>query len=160
MSLRPDRRIIDEDGSFFFNPSSTATRGGVCSLVTVGSGSAMDDGAALVDYVANPSGITPVGVLIQDVVNDDLTQQKQNYLRDEVQANGKVSLVTKGTFVTDHIYPGQTITAGQNAYVVHSGYLSNSDSIVTDHSTSKRRVGTFLSSKDEEGFAKVTINIP
>ena len=158
MALRGDRRVIDEDGGWFSN--AVQERGGIVSVVTAGSGAAMDDAAALVDYVANPSGISPVGVLMQDVVNKDLTQTKQNNLKQERQVGGKVHLVTKGTVVTDWLYPGQTPVAGDNAYVVHSGYISNTDSIVTDSSDSNRKIGKFDSVKDENGFAKISVNIP
>jgi len=158
MTLKGDRRVIDEDNSYFSN--AVQTRGGVASIVTVGSGAAMDDANAVVDYVADPSGITPVGLYLQDVVNKDLTQTPQNHYKQERQVGRKIQLLTKGTVVTDTIYPGQTIAAGDICYVVHSGYLSNTDSIVTDHSASNRKIGKFDSSKDENGFAKVSINIP
>lgn len=158
MALKGDRRVLDEDLDRFSN--AVQNRGGVASVVTVGSGAAMDDANSVVDYVANPSGISPVGIYLQDVVNKDLTQTPQNHYKQERQVGGKIQILTKGTVVTDTIYPGQTIAAGDIAYVVHSGYLSNTDSIVTDDGTSNRKVGKFESSKDENGFAKVSINIP
>ena len=87
MNLRTDRRHVDSDIGYFM--TSVATRGGIVSIVTTGSGAAMDQVEAEVGYVANPSGVQPVGVLMDDVVNLDLTRQHINWHKSEVQVNGK-----------------------------------------------------------------------
>jgi len=51
MALKTDRSTLQTDISFFMNEA--ATRGGVVSLSTGGSGAAMDQGAALVTYAAH-----------------------------------------------------------------------------------------------------------
>ena len=121
----------------------------------------MDQGAALVTYSAVPSGAVPVGLLVNDMVNIDLTRQHLNQHKDEVQKGGKVTLLTKGYVVTDML-EGTSPSAGDPAYLAHSGRLAVSDlsSDDTDADGSTRVVGRFLSSVDQDGYAKVFIDLP
>ena len=123
MALKSDRSVLDTDISFFMNEA--ATRGGIASVSTGGSGAAMDQGEALVTYAAVPSGKVPVGLLLNDMVNIDLTRQHLNQHKDEVQKGGKVTLLRKGYVVTDNIQGSPS--AGDPAYVAHSGNLAASD---------------------------------
>lgn len=159
MALKTDRSTLDTDISFFMNEA--ATRGGVACLSTGGSGAAMDQGAALVTYAALPSGKVPVGLLLNDMVNIDLTRQHLNQHKDEVQKGGKVTLLRKGYVVTNNL-EGASPTAGAPAYVAHSGNLATSDlsNDDTDADGSTRLVGRFLSGVDEDGYAKVYIDLP
>jgi len=154
MALRPDNDVRADDISFYCNDTSS-TRGGVAVLSTGASGVALDNGSAVVTYATDPSGKVPMGILMQDMVNYDLTTREPNYFKDEVQTGGKVRLATQGWVVTDKIYPGVTPAAGDNAYVTTSGLFINSV-------TSNRHplVGQFLSSKDEDGYAKVRFSLP
>ena len=158
MALKSDRNEVETDISFFMN--EVATRGGIASISTVGSGAAMDQGGALVTYAALPSGKIPVGLLVNDMVNIDLTRQHINQHKDEVQKGGKVTLLRKGYVVTNNI-EGTTPTAGAPAYVAHSGNLSIADlsNDDTDADGSTRVVGRFLSTVDEDGYAKVYIDL-
>ena len=153
MALKSDRNELQTDISFFMN--ETATRGGVVSVSTGGSGSAMDQGAALVTYTA-ASGKAPMGILLNDMVNLDLTRQHINQHKDEVQKGGKVTILRKGYVVTNNI-EGTTPTAGAQAFPAHSGNLSITD-IVGDGTGSA--IGRFLSTVDQDGYAKVEINLP
>ena len=158
MALKSDRSTLQTDISFFMNEA--ATRGGVASISTGGSGVSLDNGAAVVTYGAVPSGKVPVGVLLNDMVDIDLTRQHLNQHKDEVQKGGKVSLLTKGWVVTNSLQG--TPAAGDLAYLGHSGNiatedLSNDDS---DSDGSSRVVGRFLSSVDQNGYAKVFIDLP
>ena len=72
------------------------------SISTGGSGASMDNGSAVVTYAALPSGKVPVGLLLNDMVNIDLTRQHHQH-KDEVQKGGKVTLAQKGTFVTNNL---------------------------------------------------------
>ena len=159
MALKTDRSTLDTDISFFMNEA--ATRGGVACLSTGGSGAAMDQGAALVTYAALPSGKVPVGLLLNDMVDIDLTRQHLNQHKDEVQKGGKVTLLRKGYVVTNNL-EGANPTAGAPAYVAHSGNLATSDlsNDDTDADGSTRLVGRFLSGVDEDGYAKVYIDLP
>lgn len=154
MALKPTRNIVADDISYFM--TTTASRGGVVCMSTVGSGDAMDDGAAVVAYAASPSGKLPVGILMNDVVNLDLTRQKINPYKDEVQVNSKVTLTTIGEVTTDMLVPGITVAVNDPAYLGSSGLLTNVD---TNESASPI-VGVFKSKKDEDGFAKVFVNLP
>jgi hypothetical protein len=154
MALKSDRKHIDSRIDFFMN--ETAERGGIVSISTVGSGAATDQAAQLATYNANPSGAKPLGVLMGDMVNVDLTRQKLNPYKEEVQIGGKVTIWEKCEVVTNRIQPGITVTAGQTAYLHASGYLSNTNHL--DHSNNV--VGRFMSTKDENGYAKVAVNLP
>lgn len=155
MALKPDRDVQASDITFFCN-DTTASRGGLACLSTVGSGIAMDQSNAVVTYKAVPSGGKPIGILLNDVVNLDLTRQRQNVHKDEVQTGSKVTLMTRGWVVTDQVYPGITVSAGDTAYVQHSGKLANTSL----GAAATPAVGMFISSKDEDGYAKVFINLP
>ena len=161
MALRPDRIINDTTVEHFMN--ATAERGGiVCYAVAsphAASGAAMDLSENTVAYADDASGQAPRGVLLNDVVNLDLTRQHSNWHKDEVQVGGKVTVAPQATILTDWIYPGQTVTPGQVAYVADSGYISNTDLTNDDGSTHDRVVGSFVTGKDEDGFARVRVNI-
>jgi hypothetical protein len=151
MALRPDRNEHLTDLSFFMN--ETAERGIIVVHSTGGSGAAMDDSNAKVIAPATTvSGKNPAGLLLNDVVNLDLTRQHINFHKDEVQQGNKVLLLRRGTVVTDQI--SGTPTVGAKAYFVVGGTISasNQDSLST-------QVGRFLSIKDADGYAKVEINI-
>ena len=158
MALKTDRSTLQTDISFFLNEA--ATRGGIACLSTGGSGAAMDQGAALVTYAANPSGKIAVGLLLNDMVNIDLTRQHLNQHKDEIQKGGKVTLLQKGTVVTSNI-EGTDPNAGDVAYLAHSGNIASSN-IGGDSTVSGARlvVGRFLSDIDEDGYAKVYIDLP
>ena len=72
MALKGDRHELDTDISFFMN--ETGNRGVVVSLSTGGSGAAMDSSVALCTIAAEASGAEPLGILLNDVVNIDLTR--------------------------------------------------------------------------------------
>jgi hypothetical protein len=85
-----------------------------------------------------------------------------------MQKGGKVTLLKKGWVVTNLIDPGVTIAGGDRAVVGPSGYISNSNSNSGAAATTLNRktrgagliVGQFDSLKDEDGYAKVSINLP
>lgn len=148
MALKPDRIEHLTDISFFMN--TVAERGGVVSFVTGGVGVSMDDADAVVAYAAAASGSVPAGVLLNDVVNLDLTRQHINWHKDEVQVGGKVTLLRIGQVTTDLVNGNPS--AGDSAYVGPSGTISTT-------STNAVKIGTFLSGKDADGYAKVSVNI-
>jgi len=151
MALRPDRTELQTDLSFFMN--ETAERGLVVIISTVGSGAAMDDSSAVVAIPgAADLGKHPAGLLLNDVVNLDLTRQHINFAKDEVQQGGKVLLLRRGFVVTNQI--SGSITLGEQAYFHVNGQLTSA----TAYSGSTV-VGRWLSTKDADGYAKVDINI-
>lgn len=154
MSLKADRRIVHDTFDYFCN-DTTASRGSVVSVSTVGSGAGMDQSAMVCTVRGSSSGATPIGILMNDVVNYDLTRQKLNSYKDEVQSGSKVTITMKGELVTDKV-AAVTITAGDSAYLSSSGVLTN----VNGGAANTPRVGTFMTKRDEDGFARVNVNLP
>jgi hypothetical protein len=152
MALKADRHEFQTDISFFMN--EVADRGGVvCHDTTLGSGAAMDQGVAKVVYASAPSGKVPLGILLNDVVNIDLTRQKLNPYKNEVQKGSKVTILRKGYVVTDRILGA--VTGPSNVFLAHSGLMSATD-VIGGSSV----LGQFMSAKDQDGYAKVEINLP
>jgi hypothetical protein len=119
----------------------------------------MDSSANVVTYVANPSGKVPIGILLNDMVNIDLTRQHINWHKDEVQKGGKVTILRKGYVLTNRISTSGTPAAGDKAYVADSGLISTSARALTLDAGAVA-VGRFLTAKDSDGYAKVEINLP
>ena len=160
MALKADRYELQTDISFFYN-AGTVTRGGVVVHGTAGSGAAMDQGVNLVEYkAAIAEGSVPVGILLNDVVNKDLTRTHLNQHKDEVQKGGKVTVLRKGYVVTNNIEG--TPSAGDIAYVHNNGNISNGASIAVGAlaASGNLAIGRFMTSKDEDDYCKVEINLP
>jgi hypothetical protein len=150
MALKSDRYELQTDISFFYN-EGVATRGGVVVHDTVGTGAAMDQGVNLVKY--DVAGGVPVGILLNDVVDKDLTRTHLNVYKDEVQKGGKVTVLRKGWVVTNAV--DGTPVAGSGAYV--STTVAGN---VTDASDQGAKIGTFVSGVDADGYCKVEVNLP
>ena len=149
MALKSDRYELQTDISFFYNDAAT-TRG--CLVAhggTAGTGAAMDQGANL---CVKSTSAAPLGILLNDVVDKDLTRTHLNQYKDEVQKGGKVTILRKGYVVTNAI-DGSPV-AGSGAYL--SGSSAGNISMVV----SGTKIGAFLSSKDEDGYCKVEVNLP
>ena len=155
MALKADRHELDVDISFFMN--ETAEKGQIVVLSTVGSGAAMDQGKALVTVAEATTSNVVAGVLLNDVVDLDLTRQHINFHKDEVQKGGKVSILKKGYGVTDQIEG--TPTAGALAFMddADTGKFAVAASV---DDTEYTAVGRFMSTKDEDGYCKVEVNLP
>lgn len=156
MALKPHRRYnrADTDISFFLN--ETAERGLILTFSTMGSGQALDQSQALLTVSANPSGKVPAGILLNDMVDVDQSRYKLNEYKDEVQKGGKVTVAKRGEFLTNRLAPGIAPTTAQVAYLVGSGLISNASTNVTLHPP----IGRFTSTVDEDGYAKVELNLP
>lgn len=158
MALKADRYEESTDISFFYN-AGTATRGGVACYEQVGaSGAAMDQGANLVSYQTATTSDVPVGILLNDVVNKDLTRTHLNQYKDEVQKGGKVTVLTRGWVVTSNI--DGTPSAGNVAYASNS--VAGNLSTTADDATGSGNlaIGRFMSKKDADGYCKVYVNLP
>ena len=172
MALKPDRRILEgTDISFFMN--QTAERGVAVALSSAGSGIAMDDVNSYVALPTTPygSGQYIIGILMNDVVSGDLTKFHLNYQRDEVQIGGKVSVCRRGFVVTNMLqgspaggqgaYVGGVGTDGKltgiAAYTVQAALPASLGAAWTGGAIT--RVGTWLTSKDADGFAKLDVNL-
>ena len=156
MALKADRNGLDVDISYFYN-AGTAERGGIVSIASAGSGAAMDQAGAKVEYKQGAASVIPVGVLLNDVVNLDLTRQHINWHKDEVQKGGKVAILKKGYVVTNMV-EGTPNTAGEPACIDDGGATGKFEPC--DGSSTDVRVGRFMSLADEDGYYKVEINLP
>jgi len=156
MALKTDRYEAVTDISYVMD--QTAQRGGMACQQTAGSGAAMDQAVNVARYIAaSPSCNMPLGILLNDVVNLDLTRQHLNFHKDEVQLGSKVTLLKQGWVVTNWIHPQVTITAGERIYVGTSGYLTNA---IVDSVTHPYSVGRFDGTVDSDGYCKVWVNLP
>ena len=115
---------------------------------TAGSGAAMDQG---VNLCVKSTSAAPLGILLNDVVDKDLTRTHLNQYKDEVQKGGKVTILRKGYVVTNNVTGSPS--AGDTAYQCETtaGNVATSGTNV---------VGSFLSSEDSDGYAKVEVNLP
>lgn len=164
MALKGDRREEVVDVSFFCN--DVVTRGAVLVYgpgggsgtgVTAGSGIALDDANQVASVAGNPSGLIPAGLILNNQVSIDQTRQHINYQRDEMIAGGKCALLRKGWVVTNNITG--TPVGGNKAYLTANGNLTPTKSS-TGGTAATPIVGEFMSSLDQDGYAKVSINLP
>ena len=158
MALKGDRYEAIQEIAFFMD--AVAERGGCVTQLTAGSGAALDQSTHAVSYAASPSGYTPMGILLNDMVNLDLTRQHINFHKNEVQKGGKVTVLREGWVVTNMIYPGVTPAAQDACYVSLSGYLSTSAESDESSAGASKAIGRFESTKDEDGYAKVYVKLP
>ena len=152
MALKNDRKVLNNGTDIHWYLNEVAERGIIVTHENAGSGAAMDDANATVQIPTGTGDGVPAGLLMCDMVNIDPTRQHLNEHQDEVQLGGKVTVLTHGWVVTDQIRSGQTPTAGDDAYMFTNGELTVTGGFY--------KVGKFLSSLDEDGYAKVEINLP
>lgn len=158
MALKGDRQYVFGGIDHFV--FGNLERGGIVSYNGTASGVAMDSAVNTVGYAAAPSGVRPAGILMQDVDGvTNLTKQHINYYKDVVPTGGKAFVLKQGEVTTNMIYPGHNPVPGSPAYVIHSGLIGITDS-VADGQSASRKVGQFVTGKDESGFAKLIINLP
>jgi len=153
MAMKPGRKYTSgTDIHYFMN--EVAERGILVThdATTTGVGEAMDDANAVVQIPTGTGDGEPAGILVNDVVNLDLTRQHINWHKDEVQLGGKVTVATHGWLVTDQIATGITPKAGDPLYFVADGLLTNA--------AGSPQVGKFLSGLDSDSYAKVEVNVP
>jgi hypothetical protein len=153
MALKPDRYEHRTDISYFM--TDVAERGIIVVHDTAGSGAAMDSSKAKVKIPATVSGSLPVGLLLNDVVNLDLTRQHINFHQDEMQSSGKVTLLREGFVVTNKV--SGTPTVGAPAYYNLAGEVTTTQT--TAGSYSQPSIGRFLSVKDTDGYIKIDVHI-
>jgi len=158
MALKADRYEFQTDISFF-SDSAVATRGGVVVHDgTTASGAAMDQGVNKVMEEAVTADSIPVGILLNDIVNKDLTRTHINHYKDEVQLGGKVTVLRKGWVVTNRVTHTPAISVGDVAYACHitKGNIRGD----SPGNSGDLAIGRFLTGKDEDGYCKVEVNLP
>lgn len=152
MALKPTRVTIPGGDSVAYFMNEVAERGCVVIWDTSSTGlGGLDDPNAVVKLPPN-SGGTPVGVLMNDVVNKDLTRTHLNAHKDEVQVNGKVTVLKKGTVQTNMIAAGVSPVAGNSAYYTTNG-------VFTTDVVAGALVGKFASAKDADGYVVVDVRL-
>lgn len=158
MALKADRFEEATDISYFYT-AGTATRGGVvCLDLLSASGAAMDQGDNTVSYQAAAATDVPVGILLNDVVNKDLTRTHMNWYKDEVQKGGKVTVMTRGYVVTDSV--DGTPVPGNVAYASDTVAGNISTTAADATASGNLAIGRFMSAMDADGYCKVQINLP
>ena len=157
MALKGDRYLAITRIDYFMD--QVASKGGVVVLKTAGSGSALDQQAAEVEYAASPSGARPMGVLLDNMVNLDLTRTHMNCQKTDQQKGSKGGLVNEGWVPTNMLEGTGILPAGGNtAYLGMSGLLTTATTGAGGYSNPM--VGTFESSRDEDGYVKVYVKLP
>jgi hypothetical protein len=155
MALKPDRYHVESEIGYFCN--DVTNRGVLLVFGSSGSGAALDQTAAIAALPGTGvSTLKPLGVLMNDMVNVDLTKFHMNFYKDVMPVGGKCTLWKKGWVVTDQVVSGVTPVAGDPAYLGPLGQFTNTQ----PGGNAGAQVGRFLSAKDEKGFAKVEVNLP
>lgn len=155
MALRPDRdyNAIDDISHFWAKSpvAATSEKGGIASVKTAGSGVSLDDKTNEVDYVANPSGAVAMGVMLADVKTYTGNRWYRNFHNGEVLPGEKCCLIRKGWVVTNAV--SGTPAAGAAAYLAENGNVS------ATQMTGAPKVGRFETTKDENGFVKLFVDL-
>jgi hypothetical protein len=152
MGLKP-LRVETERSTIQYFLNETAERGLVVIYDTSSSGLGdMDDAGHLVKKPTDSGGV-PVGVLMNDVVDLDLTRQRLNWHKDEVNKNSKVDILMGG-MVRTNMLTGANPIPGSGAYFTTNGYIT-----MTAGGTNSQ-IGRFHSAKDADGYADVYVNLP
>ncbi len=154
MALKMDRQIDAWELGFFLN--EVAEAGSVVCISTAGSGISLDNVNSVATVAAAASGSKPLGILLEDFVNVDQSRQSVNWHKHQAQIGSKASIATEGWLVTNKIFG--TPAAGNLAVVAASGTISGV-AIGTLSTAAQPVIGRFLSSKNEDGYAKVKIKL-
>jgi|TARA_B100001094_G_scaffold89741_2_gene85721 hypothetical protein len=158
MALKADRYELQTDISFFYNDVAKSRGGVLVHDSTTASGAAMDQGVNLVKYKTAASTDIPVGILLNDVVDKDLTRTHLNQHKDEVQKGGKVTVLRKGYVVTNMITGTPNVGGVAYACDINAGNISVG--AVSAAASGALGIGRFMTDADEDGYAKVEINLP
>lgn len=149
MALKPDRIELADGSRIKYFMVETAERGGIVNLDAPG-GAGMDNPASTVSVPLGASG-NPAGVLMNDVVDLNLTRQHINWHQDQVQVGNKVDVLVRGVVRTDQLKTGDTPSAGDPAYY-------DTDGEFTTTATSDQ-VGVFQGPKDADDYVEVEVNV-
>jgi len=149
MALKPDRIELPDGSRIKYFMNVVAERGIIVNVDTPG-GEGMDDPTSTVSLPVGPSG-NPAGVLMNDVVNLNLTRQHINWHKDEVQIGNKVDLLIRGVIRTNMVFTGDTPAAGDPAYYRNSGEFTTT--------SGSSQVGRFISELDADLYVEIEVNV-
>lgn len=152
MALKPDRIELGNGSRIKYFMNAVAERGIVVVFGST-SGEGMDDPDSVVAIPTAHTAAsgTAAGVLMNDVVNLDLTRQHINWHQDEVQVGNKVDVLRQGFIRTNMLKSGDTPTAGDAAHFAVNGEFTTT--------TTSDQVGVFVSQADAEGYVEIEINM-
>ena len=154
MALKGERTQLFDEIRYFCND---VTERGVF-LAHSGSGGSGVSYDQTLDLVYLPgtgstSGLKPAGLLLNDIVDVDLTKYRLNMYKDEVKKGGKVHLLVKGRVFTNALKAGDTPSAGLPAYLAPTGFVT------TTSGTGIAQVGTFRDRKDANNFVLLDVDV-
>lgn len=149
MALKPDRIELADGSRIKYFMVETAERGCIVNLDANG-GAGMDSPDATVSLPLGASG-NPAGVLMNDVVDLNLTRTHINWHQDQVQVGNKVDVLVRGVVRTNSLKSGDTPAAGDPAY-----YAANGEFTTTSGSD---QVGKFAGPADADGYVEVEVNV-
>lgn len=152
MALKGPRTTIDQNISY--TCSNAAERGVVLVLSTSGSGISQGDSAGIATLSTSASGTKPLGILMNDVVSLDETLYHRNFHKDTTKTGERCTLLKKGTVTTNKVTG--TPAVNDVAYLTSNGVLTPTNA----GAAATPPVGVFDSILDENGYAKVSINLP
>ena len=155
MALKGDREIIETD--ITLTCESVTERGVALVYRTVGSGIAIGNSAGKAELVVNPSGSKVAGLLLNDVVDIDVTRFRLCPHKDERLVGSRSTLLRKGRVTTNKVTG--TPTSGATAYLALNGNLTPTRS-ATGGIVATPKVGVFAGAKDQDGFAAVDVDLP
>lgn len=160
MAIKRDLDVVEYAQPIWYM-NEVATRGGIVSVSTAGSGAALDNqGTAaspkpLCTYKANSSGAVPIGLLLTDVVSLDTTKYHTNFHKNEIAKPGKVTIMKRG-IVHTNFYTGSITSAGLDAYLSSSGYVQPTANGLANNP----RIGKFWTTPSEDSYVKLEVNLP
>jgi hypothetical protein len=121
MSLKPIRQT--EQVNIDYICPWTQERGGCLSIVQA-------SGMYFAEYSANPSGVFPMGIQLNDIEWMNLALQHHRTFSHPAATTdvpcGIVGICVQGDFITDWIYLVGDVYPGDDAYVGPSGTFTNS----------------------------------
>lgn len=162
MALKMDRQVDATEIGYYLN--EVAERGNVVCILagavsgvgTAGSGVALDSPLNVATVVAASSGVTPLGVLMNDFVNLDLSRTPLNWMKDQSQVGDKCTILRKGWCVTNRLTGAPK--GGQLAVLSSSGTVAGV-ALGTLGTAAAPLVGRFLTGISEEGFARLLVDL-
>jgi hypothetical protein len=155
--LKPDRQPVVWDIRHYMN--ETADQGSFPVQYTASSGADLDGADNVASIEANPSGYAPLGVLVDEVVDLDLTKYPVNWHKEQTNVGYKVSIIRKGLVATDQIDADFPAVAGGIAVLRASGLIGSVDDLDNYVPSANPTIGRFETTEDEDGFAFVFVDV-
>ena len=139
----------DSEISYFMNEAAEA---GIIVVYTADdiTDLSLDNAANEVAIPTDNDDGYPAGLLLQDVLDLDLTYSAGPLWGTQALVGEKVELAKGGWYQTDKLKSGDTPERGEDAYYAADGELSTSGI---------HRVGEFESGVNSEGFVRVRIQL-